>query len=258
MKFYRIIILLLNVFLLSCSGNLFLASSNKNSDDALLYDAEMALNSGDWDTAITKITSMSATAQATNEAILLLASAYGGQCGLQAINITNAISGSDPLFLALMKEISNADATAITACINMEDTLDTLSGTLTTSNYIFKVYASMAKIGAIANATADTDDDESVDAGFDGCDTLDLSDTYASHIFTGLSRIITNLNNAGLSGDASLSGVSAICGGACDETDTANVDATDRDVARELLITNDIGINACGGAFGSGGGCACP
>src|SRR3989338_1729179 len=91
--------LLLTIFLLGCSNNIFSEFGSKNSDDALLFDAQAAVNAQLYDDAISIITQrVSASGQQTTRAREILASGYAGKCGLNFLDYTTrlaeAVTGS--------------------------------------------------------------------------------------------------------------------------------------------------------------------
>ena len=71
--------------LAGCSENLFKASANQTSDDALLYEAQQKLDERDFEGAITLMDSLSTEYAAAKDVRLVRVSALAGACGLEFI-----------------------------------------------------------------------------------------------------------------------------------------------------------------------------
>lgn len=244
-KSCKLTLILLMLVQLGCAENVFLSTADKTSDEALEIDARRALSQGQWTVAISKITSMSAAKQAEDDTIYLLASAYGGQCGLSFLTFSTAFGsiGATAFFTFLLEHFVDSDATAQTACVNAESTYESISASPTTADYINRTYLAMAKVGTVLNKInrAESGGSNTYDnVNFDPC--TDITDDDANEIFTGLSRIITNAAGAGIGG------VPACPGGAdCNITDASAVTATERTAIRSLLNGADPGMSGPGG-----------
>ena len=215
-----------------------------------MIDANRALNQGNWSLAITTIGLMTTDGQATNEARFVLASAYGGQCGLSFLDFTSAFNGADfssiSFFEFLLEHFVDSDATNQTGCENAEQVYDLITDS-SAADAINKVYLAMAKIGVVLNKGNNAAGEGNVwnsAGGFDLCDSGDLSDDDLNEIITGFSRIIVNAASAGLDG-----AVPSCPGGAdCTLTNTADVDASDRTAFRAMLDTSTLpGLDGPGG-----------
>ncbi|MFK8138084.1 MAG: hypothetical protein AB8E15_06980 [Bdellovibrionales bacterium] len=249
--------------LVSCGGefNLFSASADKNSDKALLYDANRALEAKDFETAISKIQSMSTAAQAEDDTLRLLGSAYGGQCGLEFVPFQTGFSdSSDTLSNFLLTHFEDADVDSQTACKNAETAFDGISADgLTQSDYIARVYLAMSKIGSIVN-TEGALVDNTLDPGFDPCSDIPSSfnaetGDQAKELFTALVRLFTNLASAGL--DTAVSALPPAIEALLTDTDIADVDSSEEKLALTVINANEIGLDVCG-ADSSDVGCVCP
>ena len=110
----------------SC-GNVFIELADTSTDSALLHQAKMDLGTGLWTSAITDISKMSGAAQAIRTTQDLLASAYAGRCGLDAINISLKLSGmgSANFFGFVYKMGLGATAAMINDCISAESPAST-------------------------------------------------------------------------------------------------------------------------------------
>ena len=96
-------LILSTIFLFNLSAceepNLLGEFGKKNFDEALLVEAEIALNNRDYDRALLLYSSLSADFQGERETILKISSAYAGKCGLD--------------FLTLVETLSDVDATSV-------------------------------------------------------------------------------------------------------------------------------------------------
>ena len=94
MKKIFFVLIMIGVFA-GCNGNLYGELADKNSDDALIFDAKTAVNAQDYDSAITILTvQLSANGQLKTPAREVLASAYAGKCGLNFVNYVDALAAA--------------------------------------------------------------------------------------------------------------------------------------------------------------------
>ena len=97
---HKFLIFFITAFVIfGCTGNLLRDLADKNSDDALLFDAKTAVNAQDYDTAIDILTNqLSSSAKLKVEARETLSGAYAGKCGLNFLDfvqgLADATSGS--------------------------------------------------------------------------------------------------------------------------------------------------------------------
>lgn len=253
----------MSFFLLSCA-NFFGELSDKTTDKARLYDAKRFLDQSKWTEAIEKINLLSPEYQARRDVRALLASAYAGRCGIDMLNLINAINtggSSEKLFVTLLKTMTNASVTTIGDCMLAETTLKLIGNETvrTVDENLLMTFIEFGKIGAILNFRADIDDDNlfdsaAGDAGFDACDNADIpqNDTvtdYASmsQLVVSISNLVLSLSASGSSiAGASLTALVALCsqGGTnvCNITDTSAVGDNERKVMRAIINANEVGL----------------
>lgn len=224
-------LLLFFLFNASCAENVFKSTADETTDAALEIDAKRALNQKLWTVAIQKIQAMSAAKRAEKDTLFLLASAYGGQCGLAFVNFSSAFGaadfGSTSFFEFLLEHFVDSDVTNQAGCENAEATYDLITADLNTGDYLNKSYLAMAKIGSILNksnggntwdGTSDTP-----------CSVAWITDADVNQVMTGMTRFLSNAASAGLD-----TGSLPACGG-CTKTDPATVTALERLALRTLL-----------------------
>ena len=87
---------LFSLFLvLGCTGNVLRELADKNTDDALLFDAKTAVNTQNYDEAINILTlRLSSSGQLKSEARSILASAYAGKCGLNFLEFVDGLAAA--------------------------------------------------------------------------------------------------------------------------------------------------------------------
>ncbi len=255
------VVIVLLIFLSSAScTNIFTEAADKTSDQAKLFDARKKIDSGDWTGAITKILSMSATAQAQRDVRALLASAYAGRCGLDVLALISNITSSagNPFFKILMNAFVGATASKVADCRLAEDTINLIStnaGLRTTDENLLMAFIGFSKVGAILSFDADTNSDLTVDVGYDPCAALD--DTQAAELITGMANAIISFQASGFTvGDGTqMTTINTFCGVAsgagapiCTITDTAQVTvALYRQSIRGLVheAQDGIGLGTC-------------
>jgi len=263
--------MLFSLFILSlaCSSckNLYEEMASKDSEAAILYAARMALSDGDWDAALTEFAKLSATTLADTDVVVDRASAYSGRCGLDFLGLSDAIEniGSTSLFNLLMNNFTAIDATNFDDCKSAEDLLKTVAdvdGVVSTERGQFLMaFNSLAKIGAILNYRADSDDDGNVDAAWDPCDgngATDLPQSDVSEIATGIVLFYKNLQGFSF-GSSITSQIDTICTAIdgtpadfCDVIDISGIDSNHRQIIRGMIRETDDGIGLAISAGGSG------
>lgn len=263
--------MLVSLFILSfvCSScdNFYEEMASKDFDSATLYAARLALSQGDWDTALTEFSKLSAATLAETDVVVDRASAYSGRCGLDFLGLSDAIEniGTTSLFSLLMDNFHASDATNFNDCKLAEDLLKTVADTdgvvSTERGQFLMAFNSLAKIGAILNYRADSDDDGSIDAAWDPCDAngaTDLPQDDVSEIGTGIVLFYKNLQGFSFGADIT-SQIDTICTAIdgtpadfCDVTDISGIDSNHRLLIRGMVRETDDGI----GLAISGGGTA--
>lgn len=266
MDLKKTIYLFLPVFILGCGGNLFQLTAKKDTSEAIYQDARSALNSLDYDTAISKIIEL----QTKDSNYYLrcekvdgvkicpredLAGAYASKCGLNFVNFVSSLtSSSGSPFLFFMQKFQNI-AVSPSNCYEAQKVIETFgdsSTDRTSEQNLFMAILGMAKMGTYLRDVADVDQDGSTDATFDSCDSAKISEEYLRHVVSGMGLVIDNLAavSAVLSGNSSalsdLDTIKDTCGSACSITDP-NSSSFNALVTRNLLKSSDKGIEPSSG-----------
>lgn len=261
-------LLVFSVLTFSCAQNIFAPFANKVTDEALLYQAELDINSRDYDTAVDRIQQMTPSGQAQREAQILLATAYSGQCGFEFFRFFSNLSSADfsaaSLFLISMQAFKQVNIVP-PSCGLAEALLSELntSGTpLSNDQQLFSVILSFAKMGVFLRNRADVDStsfngDGIVDVGWDACDDTKMSDNDVAEVLLGLARFITSASLLGSAlgsadFDSSVGSLSALCsdpaltgsGNFCDVTTVAAA-LPFVPIVRILLQWRTTGIGSC-------------
>jgi hypothetical protein len=141
-------------------GNLFLELADTSTDQALMYQAKKDLGTGLWTQAIADIGKMTAATQAARATQDLLASAYAGRCGLDAITISLKLSGlGSAKFFGFVYNIGlGATASEITDCLTSETILLGVGGTgalRTGDENLLLAFMELVKMGSILALKSD-------------------------------------------------------------------------------------------------------
>ncbi len=254
--------LLLFVFLFSsCSGNLFQELSSKTGDDDYILEAQEYLNNEDYDSAILILTTkLSSAGQQTVKAREVLASSYGGKCGLNFIEYTDSLASSTTgsAFAVLMAPFIGV-AVAPEHCRSALDTMQ-LIGTPTTRTLNQNAFTSilgMVLIGTalrgyadLAPALGDGTADVNICSGMtdDQIDDVVLGFGFMSENFGAVSSSLIG-GSSSTSLDAVINTCTSAAGASCQITDPVNITPAIRDTVRDLVNTSEYGI----GAFAAGG-----
>lgn len=251
-------------FTLGCAKNfnLFTEMSDKTTDEAIYYDAKVAVSKGNWTTAITKISRLTAGYQAHREVQVLLASAYVGRCGLDVLALADSLqnAGTNSFFGLLFTAFSGATATNVADCETAETTLKNVWGTPNPSSgnpvneNVLMAFIGLAKIGAILNADGDLDKNNVVDWTIattnHPCDNSGAGDTAlpvadVNQIITGFALAMQSLIAAGSTTPSLLAAAVTACqasslsgqalGAVCTATTTTGIAGTDRQNMRALI-----------------------
>ncbi|MGZ3725864.1 MAG: hypothetical protein ACXWQQ_08685 [Pseudobdellovibrio sp.] len=243
----------------SCSGNFLKDVSDKNSDDALIYDAQTAVNAQDYDTAINILTvKLSSSGQTRTDAREILASAYAGKCGLNFIDFTtglsNATSGS--AFVLASKPFVGV-AVSSSYCLTSLQTLDLIGTTAqrTVNENAFASVVGMVLMGSATRLYTDNspvNGDGNQDAANISCSLTDpqideiiLGYGYMSQNFSALS---SQIGSASSTFSGSISTCQSVAGASCQITNAASIDSTIRDTMRDLLNTSQYGVGTFDGS----------
>ena len=204
MKVFLSIWIILSIFFsIGCSTNILESFADTQSDEALLFKAKMKINDGDYDLALTYFTSMSATFLTRRDVVAVRASAYAGKCGLNFLQLVDNITnlGSTRLFVMLMTAYTSGTTAKRDACISAESYMQTISSSYTgrsSDENLFLSLVDLSKMGVVFNRLADSDNNGTVDAGFDACDGGDFPDADVREIGTAINLMRTSLS--GVSG----------------------------------------------------------
>lgn len=260
MIIYSIHILIFSIIVSSCTNNILSEFGSKSSDDALLFDAETAINAQSYDEAVDIITQrVSATGQLTAKARELLASAYAGQCGLNFIEYTtglaDATSGST---FTLVSAPFVGKAVSPNSCLLSLQTLDLLgtNAQRTASQNSFAAVVGMVLMGSSTRLYTDdnpANGDGSEDAPNSSCsltnaqmDNIILGYAYMAQNFAALSGQIGNSSSTTVSDSITI--CNTIAGGACSNTDPAQISDLMRDTMRDLMNTSQYGVGTADGS----------
>lgn len=248
-------------FLVGCSANFLKELADKNSDDAIIYDAQKAVNEQNYDSAIDLLTvKLSAAGQAKVPARETLASAYAGKCGLNFIDfvdgLANASSGSA---FVLVSSAFVGTAVQPSYCLQSLQTLDLLGPTesRSTDQNAFASVVGMVLMGTSTRLYTDnnpTDGDGTQDAVDISCT---LTDTQIDNVILGYGYMAKNFSALSTdqigssSGDAisdSIDACTAVAGSSCEVTDPATISNDLRKTMRDLLNTTEYGVGTANGS----------
>lgn len=262
----------------SCSVNILQEFGDPETDRAKFYDAEDAINEGAYDTAITLITSMTASFQARADVIELHASAYAGRCGLDFLtfaNTTLANMGTARLLLYLMQNRNGATTTMQADCqqaISLIESIGATAATRTDDQNLLLAVVSLFQVGTIVNIYGDTNDDGTADwnsaAPNDSCESAAISDSDVGQVGASLVRAINSISalSSQTVGGEQLADINSVCTSLasppisdtdiCTKTDPTTFDGTELRAFRTLLRENSsIGTGSCAGDVST---CLCP
>ncbi len=248
-------------FILSCAqNNLFTEMASKNSDEALLFEAQKAVNEQRYNEALAILTSMSASAQQRVAAREVLASAYAGKCGLNFLDYTERLaSASSASAFRLMSDPFLGVAVSPADCLNSLQTLD-LIGTKAQRTVNQNAFAAVVGMVLIGSATRIYTDNTPL--GGDGVqDVVDVScgltNAQIDHVVLGYAYMATNFDalSTSLIGSSSSTAISdiinvctVIAGTACANTDPALITDPIRNTMKDLLNTVEYGVGAANGS----------
>lgn len=218
---------------IGCSNNFLSESAQRDTPEAIIFEAEKLLNQRLYSEAITQIETLGATDLARRDVVALRASAYAGRCGLDFISLVQSlqnVSVTDSLFEILLTALKSA--TAYTDCRSAEDLIESIAasaGSRTTNENLLMAFISLAKIGAVLAVDADTDNDGVANAGYNACTAAGgLDDTQAGEIGTAIAHAAQSLSGITGIADTVSSNLTTLCGllaGACTIVDPAGFSA---------------------------------
>lgn len=257
-------------FFLSCTQNILSEFGAKNSDDALLFDAQIAVNAQLYDNAISIITQrVSASAQQTTRAREILASGYAGKCGLNFLDyvsrLSAAVSGST---FVLVSSPFVAVAVSPDSCLTALQTLD-LIGTNAQRTINQNAFAAIVGMVLMGSATRLYTDDAPVngdgiqDVADASCaltdaqmDKIILGYGYMSQNFSAVSAQVGTSSSTAISD--SIATCNALAGSSCSNTDPLLITTQMRDTMRDLMNTVQYGVGTRDGSTPLLISAACP
>lgn len=264
MKFgSRVFVTISFLFLFVSCTNVFTSFSDQETDEALFFEAQQAINALEYSRAITIIETMSVAGQAKRETRLLKSSAFGGLCGLNFLGFLDGIASGDStqFFVTLMNTMANADATKQSNCESAVDEIRLISTTATdrtNDENILMTVVALGTLGTILNKVADADNDNTVDGGFDHC--TSFSDAEVNRLVASMAETFQSLEAIGSSSVASdsmsdLSGACTALAGEtppldfCSKTDPDTVTADERQGMKGVVGSDEsIGLGNCNGS----------
>ncbi len=260
MKSFRLLAVLFFLFS-GCSQNLLSELGGKNSDDALIFDAQAAVNAQNYQDAIDIITlRLTASGQQRVSAREILSSAYAGKCGLNFLDyvtgLSEATSGS-AFNLAAAPFVGVPVDPA--SCLLSLQTLDLIgtNASRTVDQNSFAAIVGMSLMGSATRGSTDanpTDGDGAEDAAGISCT---LTDAQVDQIILGYAYMATNFSSLstaqiGSSSQTAISDSITICsglaGGSCTNTDPALITVQMRDAMKDLLNTSQYGVGVYDGS----------
>ena len=252
-SFFKFLTLLMICF--GCSRNAYQDLASSDPDGYLLIQAQAAINSVSYDSAIQILTvQVSASSQAKPNFKQTLATAYAGQCGLNFANFVSglAAASSGTAFRLLMTPfvgIVSTPASCLLGLNMMESIAPTASRT--TNQNAFVSVLGMALMGSQTRTSADT-----TPANGDGVVDVNLcniSDPDTNNIILGFGFMSKNFSalstqQLGSSSQTTLSNIisqcTAVAGSTCSITDPTLITASIRHTIRSLLNTVEYGLGS--------------
>jgi hypothetical protein len=257
----------------SCAKNLFDELADKKDPKAVVFEAKKALNKRRYAEAIQILEELDPAYLAKRDVAFILASAYVGRCGLNFIRFLGNLQNDagSGFFGMLMGAFPQAVVDDIDFCVTAEQIIqnvvdDPVDRTLD-ENFLM-LFVSFAKIGVALNAVADTDDDGSVDVGFNHCSAASISNNNVAEVGTGFANALISLTYVGslLGGD--LSSLTQACDDLvainpqlaviCTLTDKTQYTQNMLLALRAVIGSQSFGIGSCTNNQGEIQDCICP
>lgn len=263
-------LVILGVFIItSCEQpNVLTEFSNTTSDEALYLEAKQKMNDFDWNRAISILTTeLSADYRIRTEVKETLMHAYGGKCGILALDLIASLNeATSSKMFEVSLQIFGGQSVDTSACDNSFDTLMSISSDSTqrtSDQNLFAAILGLSKMATNIHVKFDTESsglgDGVVDAGWDSCpdstDPARLSDAEVKKIISGVGLIFENLTVLGselTSGTASasltdaLNSCESVLGvGNCTIVDEAAVTPEVRRFFRRMISSSAVGYGTC-------------
>jgi hypothetical protein len=253
-----------SLLLTSSCTNIFKSFSNQQTDSAIAFEIRKAINTTNYDSAITLLATLTADYRYSREGVLLAAAAYAGKCGLNFADFVEDLgsAAANPLLLQMMN-LWNSKAVDYLSCISAQTEMERLAPSYLSraaDDAFFMVILGLVKLGTLLKETTDLDDDGVADdppfnAGQPAfCNSTNFSDALTAEVGSGIGMVVANLTkvSSGLSGldttaiDAACTALAGTLGGVnpCLIEDRAVflADAAKLKAIRTLLNTNSAGM----------------
>lgn len=252
--------------LTSCGPNIFEEfSQTKDSTDAIMEEARIAIDNSDYDGALTLLGQLSSGVRNDKEVILLYASVYSGKCGISFFQVADALSnaGAGSLLVLATSTVNNLTATDVSFCDLAKDEIEKIDPAVALADSRISLSAfilGFVRLGLVADSlpnnmpnAAPAFSDPS-----DMCDTAAISDANVKKLVTSLTMVLQNIsafgasNIPGLDLSAILTDINANCppGQTCLSVDEDDLDFSSTGsptqqatalVVRSLFSTDSIG-----------------
>lgn len=174
----------------SCADNLFAEFADETENKAILEDARRSLSKGNYSDAITSCSFLSSEYAITPDAAYVCASAYAGSCGFDLISFINEFGtydgSTDYLLQFFLSNAGLETAANATACDLAQDTLQVtgVAANRTDDANTLMLLVNLKQLDVHSNVNADSNDDGTVDGGYDSCAISDAEATsYASALW---------------------------------------------------------------------------
>ncbi len=266
----KLLVIAITFSLLSC--NFLEEMGDKDTDDARLFRAKEYINAGEYSEAITEFEAMTTGFREKREVVVLYASAHAGVCGLDFLNLLEALKGisTDKLFTLFMKTYTGATEEKIEHCITAQDIVQNITENATdrsADENLFMAFIAFAKMGSIFATYADADANDTLDSGFDACSTGDIPDLAVREVGSSLVHVFASLkalDDVSGIGDGQLTSISTVLdaidaaadfcddtpdgSGNCQNTDPADFSPAELKIFRSFMNENAvIGLGSCNG-----------
>ena len=202
---------------IGCSSNILEPFGDTQSDEALLFNAKIKINAGDYDTALTYFPYMSDTFVTRRDVIAVKASAYAGKGGLNFLNLVNGLTniGTTRLFVFLMQQFASGTTAKRDYCATAETLMQSIASSYTartSDENLFLALVDLAKMGLVFSRTGDTNNNGALDGGFDACSAVSIPDADVREVGTAINLMRTSLSGvSGTTIGSFASSINAIC-----------------------------------------------
>jgi hypothetical protein len=207
----------------ACSVNLFQGFANTSSDEALLIDAKTLIDQKNYTKALLNFPQMSTAYQSREDVIVLQASAYAGQGGLDFLNfayqLQNNLQGTN-IFTFLFKAFENGSAAKMSSLFQAQNLIlskiSSNAASLTNDENVLLAMIEFAYVGYVISRYADTNSNGIPDPGVNVCTVFpsalatDAGPQMGAAINIAINSL-TQLSNNGINLASSISILSTAC-----------------------------------------------